>query len=292
MAPSIKGTRKETRSESLAASCHAELLGRSRADREQVTIETNSGVCESHVYSRGGPAMKGIKTFSAVAYWFGVSCSLTNLAEAQAASPVPLGKPLICVVPPDIQLGQGAVSAADPGGPVVSSLVSYLSGPVADVQLLQARIPVQFNAEAVQKGCAFVVQSSVVQKKAGKGMSGLLAAAPALMNVVPFIGSASGGADVYAATQLAGAAVEGVAAVQAQDAQGDPALAMSGVAQTNIKKGDQITLTYRLTRTGSSAPAIDTELKSKAQEAGQDILSPLLVQMATDVLSIALMPAG
>lgn len=123
-------------------------------------------------------------------------------------------------------------------------------------------------------------------------MSGLLAAAPALMNVVPFMGSASGGADVYAATQMAGAAMEGVAAVQAEDAQEDTALAMSGVAQTSIKKGDQITLTYRVTRTGSSAPATDIELRGKAQEAGQDILSPLLAQMATDVLSIALKPAG
>jgi hypothetical protein len=236
--------------------------------------------------------MKGIKTLSAVAYWFGISCSLMNLAAAQAPSPVPIGRPLICVVMPDIQLGQGAVAAADPAGPVVSSLVSYLSGPVADVALLQARIPVQFNAEAAHKGCAFILQSSVVQKKAGKGLSGLLAAAPALMSVVPFMGSASGGADVYAATQMAGVAMEGVAAVQADDAQEDPALAMSGVAQTNIKKGDQITLTYRLTRTGSSAPATDVELKGKAQEAGQDILSPLLVQLATDVLSIALKPAG
>ena len=216
----------------------------------------------------------------------------TSVTQAQAQATPAGARPMICVVLPDMQMGQEAASSADPAGPVVNSIVSYLSGPVADVQVLQAKIPVQFNAEAAQKGCGFIVESSVVRKKAGKGMSSLLAAAPALMNAVPLMGGASGSLESYAATQVASAAVEGAAAAQAEQAQADAAAAMSGVAQSNIKKGDQVTLTYQLHRTGSATPAAGAELKAKAEEAGQDILSPLLEKMATDVLNVALQPPG
>lgn len=235
--------------------------------------------------------MKGIKTPSAVAFCFGVSFSLTTLAEAQVPRPDPVGKPLICVVLPDIQLGQGTSSAADRGGPVVASLVSYLSGPAADVQVLQSRIAVQFTAEAALKGCSFIAESSVVQKKAGKGMAGLLAAAPSLVSAIPFVGGTSGSMEGYAVAQAASAAVQGVAAVQGQQSQEDALAAMSGIAESNITKGDQITLTYRLYRTGSTTPIASRELKAKAADSGEDILSPLLEQMATELLGAALTPA-
>lgn len=234
--------------------------------------------------------MKHAETFLIVASFLATGQAMT--VQAQTPAPTAAAKPMLCVVLPDIQMSQGTSSTADPAGPVVNSLVGYLSGPVADVQVLQAKIPVQFNAEAAQKGCGFIIESSVVHKKAGKGMAGLLAAAPALMSAVPFMGAASGGMEAYAATQVASAAVEGAAAAQAEQAQADAAAAMSGVAQTNIKKGDQITVTYKLLRTGNPIPAAGAELKAKAGQAGEDILSPLLEKLATDVLNTALQPAG
>jgi len=221
-----------------------------------------------------------------------LASSYTVVATAQSQTPDGTGKPMLCLVLPDVQMAQGTSAAADPAGPVVNSMVSYLAGPVADVQVLQARIPVQFNTEAMQKGCGFIVESSVVHKKGGKGLSGLLAAAPALMNAVPFVGGSSGGMEAYAATQVASAAMEGAIAVQAEQAQEEAAAAMSGVAQSNIRKGDQITLTYKLLRTGDATPALNAELKAKAETTGQDILSPLLEQMATDVLTVALKPTA
>lgn len=212
--------------------------------------------------------------------------------EAQAVAVTPTGKPMICVVMPDVQMGQGASAAADPSGAVVNSLVGYLSGPAADVQVLQARIPVQFTAEAVQRGCGFIVESGVVHKKAGKGLSGLLAAAPALISAAPYMGGAASGMGNYATAQVAAAAAQGAAAAQAQQAQEEAQAAMSGVAQSNIKKGDQVTVNYKLYRPGGATPAAGKELKAKAAETGHDILSPLLEQLATDVLTTALAPAG
>jgi len=234
--------------------------------------------------------MKRAETFLIVASFLAAGQAVT--VEAQTPEPAAPAKPMLCVVLPDIQMGQGTNATADPAGPVVNSLVSYLAGPAADVQVLQAKVPVQFNAEATQKGCGFIVESSVVHKKAGKGMAGLLAAAPALMSAVPFVGGATGSMGTYAATQVASAAVQGVAASQAQQAQEDAQAAMSGVAQSNIRKGDQITLTYKLLRTGDATSIAGSELKAKAEDSGQDILSPLLEQMATDVLAAALKPAG
>lgn len=197
-------------------------------------------------------------------------------------------KPKVCIVVPDAQLGQGTSASVDPAGPVVSTMVAYLAGPAADVEVLQARVAVQFNVEATQKNCGFVLDSSVVHKKGGKGMSGLIAAAPALMSAVPFLGGSSGGLESYAMTQAASAAMQGAAAADAQQAQQEAMAAMSGVAQSNIKKGDQITLTYRLLKPGDSDPVIGGELQAKADAAGQDILSPLIEKMAGDVLNAAL----
>ena len=123
-------------------------------------------------------------------------------------------------------------------------------------------------------------------------MAGLLAAAPTLLSAVPMMGGGADAMQTYAATQVASAAAEGAAAAQAQQAQADAAAAMSGVAQNNIKKGDQVTLTYKLLRTGNPTPATGGEFKAKAEQAGQDVLSPLLEKMATDVLNAALQPAG
>ena len=70
------------------------------------------------------------------------------------------------------------------------------------------------------------------------------------------------------------------------------AAAMSGAAQNNIKKGDQITLVYKLYRPGNSTPIGGQELKAKAEESGEDVLSPLLEQAATDVLTVAMQGGG
>lgn len=232
--------------------------------------------------------MNSAQTLSGISLVLLVSCFIAPHAGAQAAA----GKPTICLVTPDVQMGQGTDGQGNPSQLVLNSLASYLAGPVANVQALQARIPVQFMAEAAQTGCSFVVESDVVLKKAGKGMSGLLAAAPALASAVPFMGGMGGGASSYAAAQVASAAAQGAASAQAQASQEEAMAAMSGAAQNNIKKGDQVTLVYKLYQPGNSTPIGGKELKAKAEETGQDVLSPLLEQAATDVLTVAMQGGG
>jgi hypothetical protein len=231
--------------------------------------------------------MKRVKTLSTI-----VSVSLLGCWALGSAAQAPGGKPMICVVMPSVQMAAPTEGQGEPGQLVLNSLVSYLAGPAADVQALQSRIQVQFTAEAAQKGCGLVVETDVVQKKAGKGMSSLLAAGSALAGAVPFMGGMGGSASSYAAAQVASAAAQGAAQAQAQASQEEAAAAMSGAAQNHVKKGDQITLTYKLYRSGNPAPVAGKEFKAKAEEAGQDVLSPLLEQMATDVLTIAMQGGG
>jgi len=222
---------------------------------------------------------------------FAASASALFLSIPQASyaqqSEAPT-KPRICVVTPAVQLGQGTNPSGDPAAPVMASLVAYLSGPAADVVALKSRVSVQVNAEAAQLGCSHIVDTTITQKKAGKGFKGLLAAVPALASAVPVMGG--GGAGSYAAASVASAAASGMVAAQQQQTQEEIMAAMDGVAQSNIKKGDEITLKYDLTRVGAAAAITNGQLKAKAKDNGQDILSPLLEQTANEVLTAAMAP--
>ncbi len=195
----------------------------------------------------------------------------------------------ICVVTPKAQLGQGT-NTTDAAEPVMGTIMSYLSGPATALIAMQSRIDVQINAEAAELGCAFILKSSVVQKKAGKGFGGLLAAAPALASAVPFMGG--GGMASYQAAHVASAAAQGAAAAQQAEAQQSAMEAMSGVTQSNIKKGDTVTLEYVLTSRAEGQAGAKGKMDRKAKDNGEDVLSPLIEEMANAVLTAALTPAG
>jgi hypothetical protein len=220
---------------------------------------------------------------------FGLALAAPLICQAQQP-PVSAERPKICVVTPDVQLGGGASAGGDPAAPVMTSLVTYLSGPVAEVIPLQARVSVQINAEASQLGCTHIVDTSVKKKKAsnGLGLRSLFSAAPALASAVPFMGGGSAG--TYAAASVASAAAQEIADTQQQETQEDIRAAMTGVAQNNVKKGDEIELKYELFRPGVAAPIVSGQLKAKAEDNGQDILSPLIEQTANEVLTAAMAP--
>ena len=195
----------------------------------------------------------------------------------------------ICVVTPKAQLGQGT-SGVDAAEPVLGSIMTYLSGPATSIIPLQSRIDVQIKAEAEDLACAYVLKTSVVHKKGGKGFGGLLAAAPALMGAMPYVGG--GGMGAYQAQAVAQAAVQGAAAAEQQEAQQSAMDAMAGVTQSNIKKGDQVTLEYSMSSIAAGQAPIKGKLNRKAADNGEDVLSPLIEEMANAVLNAALAPAS
>jgi hypothetical protein len=219
---------------------------------------------------------------------FSATLALTFAAASLAAKktpappepPPPPPKTKICLVLPKAQLGQGT-SGEDVAEPVRATLTAYLGGPATELVPLTARIPIQIDAEAQVTGCEYVLYSSVTQKKGG-GLGKMFAAAAPLATMA---GGMAGMGGNY--TSMMGAQVVASAASSAaqQSAQQEAMEALGGAAKSNIKKGDQITLEYKLMKAGVQEPVAAQSAVAKAKETGEDLVSPLIEQAATQVLT-------
>jgi len=83
------------------------------------------------------------------------------------------------------------------------------------------------------------------------------------------------------ATQVASSAITA-------GAQQDYAAAMTGAQQSNVKAGDIVTVEYTLARVGAAEAGKPVALHAKAKQDGEDVIGPMLEQVATSVLTIAL----
>lgn len=201
--------------------------------------------------------------------------AIVSTHQVVAADKVRIG-----VVLPKAQLGQGT-TGADVAEPVRQTLIAYLSGPATEIVPITARIPIQIDAEATQAGVQYVLYTSVVHKKGrggGGGFGKLLGAMAPVAGMIPGAG-ALGSTGAIVASQAATAA----AMAAQQQAQEQAMAQLMSASQSNIKKGDQIAFEYKLTKSGT---AVATKLTNgKATQDGQDLLSPLIEQVATEVLT-------
>jgi hypothetical protein len=210
---------------------------------------------------------------------FGIAVLLAawhSAAMAAAAAPV------VCIAPPKAQLGQGNNSAVDVSEPVRVTLGQYMAGPSVQLVRLDARINIQIEAEAAQKNCAFVLQTLVVQKKKPGSMFKKLAP---FASALPMMGGMSGSMGGMVATQ---AVASTMASAAASGAQQDYMAAMTGAQQSNVKAGDTVTVEYVLTRIGVKDGAKKDVLLTKASQDGEDVIGPMLEQVATAVLTAVL----
>jgi hypothetical protein len=205
------------------------------------------------------------------------------LAVGVAAIAPAADKLIIGVALPRAQLGQGNGANADVAEPVRQALISYLKGPVIEVVALEARIPLQINAEAQEKNCAFVLYTDVTQKPKGGGL-GLLKKLAPVASALPMLG----GAGNMGAQMAASAATQGImqASMQAaqEDAMANAMAAISGAQKSKVKAGDALTLEYRLVRPGEQEPLKTDRFVGKAKNNGDDVLSPLIESVATVVV--------
>lgn len=221
---------------------------------------------------------------------FAASLSAALMAVAFVCPDIAVAddKVRIGIVLPKAQLGQGT-SGADVAEPVRQTLIAYLSGPATEIVPLQARIPIQVNAEAQEAGCQYVLYTSVTHKKGGggAGFGKLMGAMAPVAGMVPGLGGLGGGAGAVVASQAAAAAASAAAQAQAQAAQEQAMAALTNASQGQVKKGDQITLEFKLQKPGDAKPVLEKSGKGKATQDGEDLLSPLIEAAATDVLTAA-----
>lgn len=188
-------------------------------------------------------------------------------------------KPCIAIAPPKAQLGQGA-SGQDVSGPVQNMLISYLSGPMLEVVTLQSRLPAQLEAEAKQSGCQYMLSTDVEYEKKkswGKAMS---IGAGVISSALPYAGVGGSMGSFVAATTAANVA-NTAANVQMQQESMEKLTA----AQGTIRKGDSISLGYKLENLKDGKQLAGNDFKTKAEQDGQDLLIPMIEQTATEVFN-------
>ncbi len=204
----------------------------------------------------------------------------TQVAAPQALGPKAPGKIRIGVAPPDAQVGQGNNAGADYSTPIRNAEVALMNGPAVEIAALDSHIAMQLQAEAQQKQCDFILYSSVTVKHSSGGGFGKfmkMAAPVASMTPLGAMGRGVGGA---VAAQAAGAAASAAAMSAQQQAMNQ----LSGF-NGQIKSKDDVSVQYQLVATGQTSPVLQNSLQGKAKSDGEDVLTPLLQQAATSILT-------
>jgi hypothetical protein len=199
---------------------------------------------------------------------------------AQVASPQPLGpkapgKIRIGVASPDAQVGQGNNAGADYSTPIRNAEIALMSGPAIEITALDARVPMQLQAEAQQKQCDYILFSGVTVKHSSGGFGKFAKFGGMAASMTPMAGMGRGMGGAIAA-QTASMAASQMAQQQA----------MNQLANFNgqIKSKDDVTVQYQLVATGQTSPLLQNSLQGKAKSDGEDVLTPLLQQVANNVL--------
>jgi hypothetical protein len=118
--------------------------------------------------------------------------------------------------------------------------------------------------------------SSVTVKHGGGGFGKLMKVGSMASNITP-VGMMAHSVGAMAASQAAAQA----AAMTAQQHAVNQLASFNG----QIKSKDDVTVDYQLYPAGQSQPKLQSSLKGKAKSDGEDVLTPLIQQAATNILT-------
>ena len=196
----------------------------------------------------------------------GMSQSVQNLSKNNSNASTDVGAKKEGVIRVGINFKTGAVgeglNASDLSAAVQNTLGEYLKGTKVELVQLEAKLPSALVDEAKSKECDFVLFVNVSHKKGGGGFGRF---GKVLGQVVQQTGGGNWG---NTAANVAGAAVSrGIAAA---------------TLSQNVKAKDEISLDIKLQKDDSSAFA--KQYKAKAKGDGEDIISPMIEQVAQAIL--------
>lgn len=220
--------------------------------------------------------MGGMPQMGAMPQMMGSNQQTAQVAAPQALGPKAPGKIRIGVAPPDAQVGQGNNAGADYSTPIRNAEISLMNGPAVEIAPLDSHIAMQLQAEAQQKQCDYILLSTVTVKHSSGGFGKFAKFGGMAASMTPMGAMAHGMGGAVAA--------QGAAVAASQIAQQQ---AMSQLAGFNgqIKSKDDVTVQYQLVPTGQTTAVAQNSLQGKAKSDGEDVLTPLLTQAATDVLT-------
>jgi hypothetical protein len=194
----------------------------------------------------------------------------------QALGPKAPGKIRIGIAPAQAQMGQGNNAQADYGAPIRNAIIYMMNGPAVEIAALDARIPIQLQAEAQQRQCDYILLSSVTVKHGGGGFSKFMKAGNMAASMNPMV-MMTKSVSAMAASQAASQA----AAMTSQQQAVNQLSSFNG----QIKSKDDVTVDYQLYPTGQGQPKLQNSIKGKAKSDGEDVLTPLIQQAATTILT-------
>jgi len=194
----------------------------------------------------------------------------------QAVGPKAPGKIRIGIAPADAQLGQGNNAQADYATPIRNSIILMMNGPAVEIAALDARIPMQVQAEAVQKQCDYILFSSVTVKHGGGSFGKFMKMGNAAASMNPMM--------VMTKSVSAMAASQAAAQAASMTAQ-QQAVSQLSSFNGQIKSKDDVIVDYHLFPTGQEKARLENSLKGKAKSDGEDVLTPLIQQAATTILT-------
>jgi hypothetical protein len=182
------------------------------------------------------------------------------MASAQEGGMLPAKPPGVVrvgVVMPKVQGSAG--NAAQVADTARNLLADNLNGPTLEVLLLNSRSSAQSLQEARLGDCDYVVFSILTHKKGGTG--GLFG--QTLNNVA----NAAASTYIPDANPVSSAAMNG-------------ALQSAADYAATVQARDEMRLDYKLQAVGAQSPALEKSMKQKAQEDGQDLMTPLIENAA------------
>ena len=209
---------------------------------------------------------------------FLVSLWMATLAPAGAAAPrqdasAAPAPPCVAIMLPSVKGVSGQSDEA--AGAVRDLLASYLTAPAFKTVALDAKLAALAMSEAREKGCANVVTMTVTGKQGGGGsrFGGLgRLAGQTVGSAAPYLGGGS----------AAGAIARGAAIGTTQ--------ALTSMA-SNTKARDELKLEFTVQTTDNAVRVPKTTHEAKAQSDGEDIVTPVIEMVATQIADVMLKPA-
>lgn len=200
--------------------------------------------------------------FVAVLTIFSITFSFGQTTEPTNSNSVKVG-----IVMPKASFTTEGVDNNQMALGIREAVAGYFQGTEVEIVALEARIPQALASEAKEKGCAYILNVAVSQKKGGGGFGKMFATvAPIVSSVVPMAGVAGG---------VAGQVASSVA---------QTAVMSAANMSSNTKAKDTITLEYSLNAVEGGAVKVSNSAKAKAKSDGEDVLSPMMEKMAESVL--------
>ncbi|MDQ3798552.1 MAG: hypothetical protein M3384_03800 [Acidobacteriota bacterium] len=178
-----------------------------------------------------------------------------NSSESQAEAPLPENSMAIRIgiVLPKANFFEDGVNSSQIAASIREIIGSRFSGSGIEIIALDARLPQAIAAEAGEKNCFYILQTTISRKRSG-----------ARLNSLPL---------------NAGAA-------QQQQQQATVLYKASDLASTTKAK-DEFTFEYSLISTDDNSVKAKNSFKTKAKADGEDVLSPVIENILKAVLAAA-----